>query len=47
MGAVELVLIRHGESMGNVAASAADAAQSEVIEVPARAALNRSLAVLV
>jgi glucosyl-3-phosphoglycerate phosphatase len=36
MGAVELMLVRHGESTGNVAASAADAAQSEVIDVPAR-----------
>jgi broad specificity phosphatase PhoE len=36
MGAVELVLVRHGESMGNVAASEADAAGAEVIEVPVR-----------
>jgi broad specificity phosphatase PhoE len=36
MGAVELVLIRHGESMGNVAASAAEKADAEVIDVPVR-----------
>jgi broad specificity phosphatase PhoE len=36
MGAVELVLIRHGESMGNVAASAAEEADAEVIDVPVR-----------
>ena len=36
MGAVELSLVRHGESMGNVAAAEAEAAQAEVIEVPVR-----------
>ena len=36
MGAVELLLTRHGESMGNVAASAAEAAQAEVIDVASR-----------
>jgi broad specificity phosphatase PhoE len=36
MGAVELVLVRHGESMGNVAASAAEQADAEVIDVPVR-----------
>ncbi|MBX7444820.1 MULTISPECIES: histidine phosphatase family protein [unclassified Arthrobacter] len=35
-GAVELLLIRHGESEGNVAATEARAAGVEVIEVPAR-----------
>jgi broad specificity phosphatase PhoE len=35
-GAVELVLIRHGESEGNVAATDARLAGAEVIEVPAR-----------
>lgn len=35
-GAVELLLIRHGESEGNVAATAARLAGAEVIEVPAR-----------
>jgi broad specificity phosphatase PhoE len=35
-GAVELVLIRHGESEGNVAASHATAAGADIIEVPAR-----------
>ncbi|WP_432245027.1 histidine phosphatase family protein [Arthrobacter sp. G.S.26] len=35
-GAVELLLIRHGESEGNIAASAADQAAVEVIDVPAR-----------
>jgi broad specificity phosphatase PhoE len=36
MGAVELSLVRHGESIGNVAAAEAEAAQAEVIEVPVR-----------
>jgi broad specificity phosphatase PhoE len=36
MGAVELSLVRHGESLGNVAAAEAEAAQAEVIEVPVR-----------
>ncbi len=36
MGAVELLLVRHGESLGNVAASEAEAADAEVIEVPVR-----------
>ncbi|HEY8702209.1 MAG TPA: histidine phosphatase family protein [Arthrobacter sp.] len=35
-GAVELILIRHGESQGNVAASKAQLAGVEVIAVPAR-----------
>ena len=35
-GAVELVLIRHGESEGNVAATEAGLAGAEIIEVPAR-----------
>jgi broad specificity phosphatase PhoE len=35
-GAVELVLIRHGESEGNVAATDARLAGAEVIDVPAR-----------
>lgn len=35
-GAVELLLIRHGESEGNVAATAASLAGAEIIEVPAR-----------
>lgn len=35
-GAIELLLVRHGESEGNVAASAARVAGAEVIEVPAR-----------
>lgn len=36
MGAVGLVLVRHGESVGNVAAEAARAARAEVIDVPSR-----------
>jgi broad specificity phosphatase PhoE len=36
MGAVELILVRHGESEGNVAASAAQAAGLEVIDVKHR-----------
>lgn len=36
MGATALILVRHGESMGNVAAAAAYVARSEVIEVGAR-----------
>jgi broad specificity phosphatase PhoE len=35
-GAVELILIRHGESEGNVAATDARLAGAEVIDVPAR-----------
>jgi broad specificity phosphatase PhoE len=35
-GAVELILVRHGESLGNVAASKAGLSGAEVIEVPAR-----------
>lgn len=35
-GAVELILIRHGESEGNVAATDARLAGAEAIEVPAR-----------
>lgn len=35
-GAVELMLVRHGESLGNVAASAAGLSGAEVIDVPAR-----------
>ena len=35
-GAVELILIRHGESEGNVAATQASLAGDDVIEVPAR-----------
>lgn len=36
MGAIELLLVRHGESMGNVAAAAAFAAGAQVIEVGQR-----------
>ncbi len=36
MGAVEILLVRHGESMGNVAAAAAFAVGAEVIEVGQR-----------
>ncbi|BDZ47076.1 histidine phosphatase family protein [Naasia aerilata] len=36
MGAVELILIRHGESMGNVAATEADRARADRVRVPAR-----------
>lgn len=36
MGAVGLILVRHGESMGNVAAAQAEAAQADVIEVDVR-----------
>ncbi|MBA3233801.1 MAG: histidine phosphatase family protein [Propionibacteriales bacterium] len=36
MGAVGLLLVRHGESLGNVAAAAAEAAQADVIEVAMR-----------
>ncbi|HYO31623.1 MAG TPA: histidine phosphatase family protein [Nocardioidaceae bacterium] len=36
MGAVELVLTRHGESLGNVAAAKAEADEAEFIEVLAR-----------
>ncbi|HEY9355916.1 MAG TPA: histidine phosphatase family protein [Arthrobacter sp.] len=35
-GAVELILVRHGESQGNVAATLADKAGADIIEVPAR-----------
>jgi len=35
-GAVELLLVRHGESEGNVAATEARLARAEVIDVPAR-----------
>ncbi|CAH0245238.1 Glucosyl-3-phosphoglycerate phosphatase [Arthrobacter sp. Bi83] len=35
-GAVELTLIRHGESQGNVAATAAQESGADVIDVPAR-----------
>ncbi len=36
MGAVGLVLVRHGESTGNVAAAAAEVSQSDVIDVDMR-----------
>ncbi len=36
MGAIELILVRHGESMGNVAAAAAYVAGDDVIQVGAR-----------
>lgn len=36
MAAAELILIRHGESMGNAAAAAANAARSEVIVIDQR-----------
>ncbi|MFC4553722.1 histidine phosphatase family protein [Georgenia faecalis] len=36
MGATELLLVRHGESAGNVAAARAYRSGAEVIEVPAR-----------
>jgi len=36
MGATELLLVRHGESLGNVAAAEARRAGAEVIDVPAR-----------
>jgi broad specificity phosphatase PhoE len=36
MGMAELVLVRHGESMGNLAASAAEATGAEVIDVGLR-----------
>ena len=35
-GAVELLLVRHGESEGNVAATEARLAGAEIIQVPAR-----------
>lgn len=35
-GAVELVLVRHGESVGNVEATSAQLSGAEVIKVPAR-----------
>jgi broad specificity phosphatase PhoE len=36
VGATSLILVRHGESTANVAASAAEAARAEVIDVPLR-----------
>ncbi|WP_052436501.1 histidine phosphatase family protein [Georgenia sp. SUBG003] len=36
MGVTEIVLVRHGESAANVAASRAEAAGAEIIDVPAR-----------
>ena len=36
MGAAELIVIRHGESMGNAAAAAAEAAAAEVITIDRR-----------
>lgn len=36
MGAIELILVRHGESAGNVAREAAEAAGAQVIEVGQR-----------
>ena len=36
MAVAELILIRHGESMGNAAAAAANAAQAEVIAIDQR-----------
>jgi broad specificity phosphatase PhoE len=36
MGATSLILVRHGESTANVAASAAEAAGAEVIDAPLR-----------
>jgi broad specificity phosphatase PhoE len=36
MGATELLLVRHGESLGNVAAAQARRSGAEVIDVPAR-----------
>jgi broad specificity phosphatase PhoE len=36
VGAVELILIRHGESMGNVAATEADRSRADRVQVPAR-----------
>jgi len=36
MGVVELILVRHGESAGNVAAAAAAAANAEVIDIDQR-----------
>ncbi len=36
MGAVELVLVRHGESLGNVAAAAVEGTDVEAIEVASR-----------
>ena len=36
MGVREMLLIRHGESLGNVAAAEADAAGAHEIEVPER-----------
>jgi broad specificity phosphatase PhoE len=36
MGAVELVLVRHGESTANVAAAAAEGGQAEAIDLPCR-----------
>jgi broad specificity phosphatase PhoE len=36
MGATSLILVRHGESTANVAASAAEAARAEVVNAPLR-----------
>jgi broad specificity phosphatase PhoE len=36
VGATSLILVRHGESTANIAASAAEAARAEVIDVPLR-----------
>lgn len=36
MGAVELILVRHGESEGNIAATEADATKADRVPVPAR-----------
>ncbi|RYV51535.1 histidine phosphatase family protein [Pengzhenrongella frigida] len=36
MGATELLLVRHGESLSNVAADVAEAAHADVIDVPVR-----------
>jgi broad specificity phosphatase PhoE len=36
MGVTEILLVRHGESAANVAASRAEAAGAEIIDVPAR-----------
>ena len=36
MGAIELILIRHGESAGNVAATAAQRSGAEVIDIGLR-----------
>jgi broad specificity phosphatase PhoE len=41
----ELLLVRHGESLGNVAAAAAERAGAEVVDVPARDPAELSLPV--